>query len=119
MCRNVYSIMWKVIKKFIVGLGSKKIITPVKVTSIQPDPNSYRQAVKPDKLICTLQNENTKDITVINNLKEKTRRRAKRRFSGKIVKHRVTEKNANSIEFAFFRRSGTSPIRIRLSRPEV
>jgi len=45
-------------------------------------------------------------------LRLKTKRRALRHFRGKEVTHRVVEKSANSISFAYFRGSG-KPVSIR------
>src|SRR5512135_509837 len=64
------------------------------------------------KLVCTLTNEDSKSKAEITKIKAKTRRRAIRHFEGKEVKHRVTEKKPDSIEFAFFRRSG-KPVKVR------
>ena|SRR5271157_875469 len=68
------------------------------------------------KLVCTLTNEDAKSVETIKTLKEKTRRRALRHFAGKEVRHRVTEKKPDSIEFAFFRRS-SKPVKIRWQKP--
>jgi hypothetical protein len=64
------------------------------------------------KLICTLSNEGSRSKSQLDEIKKKTRRRAIRHFEGKEVKHRVTEKKPDSIEFAFFRRSG-NPVKVR------
>jgi len=53
----------------------------------------------------------------IDRLKRKTERRARRYFAGKEVRHRVTVKGKDSIEFSFFRRSG-KPVKIKWTRPE-
>lgn len=70
------------------------------------------------KLVCELKGEERLDADVIRKLKAKTRRRAKRHFAGKEVRHRVTKKEAGSIEFAFFRRSG-KPLSIKWRKPEA
>jgi len=101
---------------------------------IEPTPASaggpYRSepSVKPKKvhppkdelkLVCTLTNEDAKSVETIKTLKEKTRRRALRHFAGKEVRHRVTEKKPDSIEFAFFRRSGSKSVKIRWQKPTI
>ncbi len=85
-----------------VAKPSKKAVDPKPKTVEKDDP----------KLVCTLQNEDSKSVAIIKELKAKTRRRALRHFAGKEVRHRVTEKKPDSIEFSFFRRSG-KPVKIK------
>lgn len=83
------------------------------------EPSVKPKKVRPPKelkLVCTLTNEDAKSVDTIKSLKEKTRRRALRHFEGKEVRHRVTEKKTDSIEFSFFRRSG-KPVKIRWQKP--
>lgn len=49
----------------------------------------------------------------INEIKTKTKRRARRHFQGKPIRHRVVEKTPTSITFAFQRRSGGPSVTIR------
>jgi hypothetical protein len=62
--------------------------------------------------------KNARNAYDLADLKAKTKRRALRYFRGVEVKHRVVNKDANSIEFAFFRRSGTR-LQIRWRRVET
>jgi len=73
------------------------------------EPTSKPEPAKPEaekpkfKLVCTLTNEDRKTKEEIQKIKVKSRRRALRHFQGKEVKHRVTEKTPDAIEFEFFR----------------
>ena len=85
--------------------------------SAEPAPVPAVPVPKDDpKLVCTLTGEASRSLETVNKLKEKTKRRALRHFNGKEVRHRVTAKKPDSIEFAFFRRSGT-PLKIRWQKP--
>ena len=85
----------------------------------QKDAHEEIQDLQQDlKLMCTLQNESHHSLGVVDNLKEKTRRRALRHFAGKEVRHRVTEKKNDSIEFSFFRGSG-NPLKIKWQKNEA
>jgi hypothetical protein len=95
---------------------------PAKVDKAPEDPKD--EAKKPGEvipdipLVCTVTDEKGLTKTELKKLKEKTRRRALRHFAGKEVRHRVTEKKNDLIEFAFFRTSrgqGSkgAPVKIR------
>ena len=114
--------MWESVKSFFGNLmGFEKPQEPVGVPHPDgggPIVGPYRTNPVPsspmveEKLVCTLTGEATRDLTIINTIKDKTRRRAIRHFAGKEVRHRVTEKKPDSIEFKFFRRTST-PLTIR------
>jgi hypothetical protein len=63
------------------------------------------------KLICTISNGSNCFEAQLREIKKKSRGRAIRHFEGKEVKHRVTEKNSDSIEFAFFRSGNPTKVR--------
>jgi len=103
--------MWQVIKDFFSCKKPQEVSAPEVFTCAPPPVPSvpatpYRTASPMEKLICTLQGEGERDLALVNTIKEKTRRRAVRYFAGKEVRHRVTSKKPDSIEFKFFRRSG-------------
>jgi hypothetical protein len=83
--------------------------TPYRTSPIPPPP------LPEPKLVCTLQGEDGRSVEEINIIKSKTRRRAIRHFAGKVIKHRITDKKSDSIEFKFFRRSG-KPVTIRWTK---
>lgn len=82
---------------------------------IEPKPAPERPIV----VTCVTRNDEGRDKKAIETIKEKTRPRAIRYFRNlerpgaeKEVKHRVTDRSADEIEFAYFRRSG-KPMHIR------
>jgi hypothetical protein len=82
------------------------------LAKVEPEVAKPKVPKDGSKLVCTLTGEDSRSKTEIEKIKVKTRRRALRHFDGKEVRHRVTEKKADSIEFAYFRRSG-KPVKIR------
>jgi hypothetical protein len=99
----------------------------------EPDPKpSLAEKDEPEKpgeiipdlpLVCTITDTKGLSKTELKKLKEKTRRRALRHFAGKEVRHRVTEKKNDLIEFAFFRTTSGSrknaPVKIRWQKPST
>lgn len=74
---------------------------------------------RPIVVTCITRNDEGRDKKAVETVKDKTRPRAIRYFrnlerpgSEKEVKHRVTDRSENEIEFAYFRRSG-KPMHIR------
>ena len=90
---------------------------PVKAPYRDPAPEPPEAHDESLKLICTLTNEDSRSLSEIEAIKKKTRRRALRHFAGegKVIRHRVTEKSNDFVEFSFFRRSG-KPVKIRWQR---
>jgi hypothetical protein len=89
---------------------------PPKIEQPKPPPE------KPVIVTCVTRGDEGRDKKAIEVIKEKTRPRAVRYFrnldrpgSEKEVKHRVTDRTADEIEFAYFRRSG-KPMHIRWRR---
>ncbi len=103
--------------KRLFGIGQPEPTPEIIEDQVQAEPalaipEGPEKPAEEPKLLCTLSNEGSKSTEVIKALKVKTKRRALRHFAGKEVRHRVTEKKADTIEFAYFRRSG-NPVRIR------
>lgn len=101
--------------------------TPRSPVATPPEAKPYRKPaspvlVKAEDLMYNIRGDEGRDAAVIEAIKTKTKRRALRYFNGtseREVRHRVTEKKTDSIEFAFFRRSG-KPLHIRWqNKPEV
>lgn len=86
---------------------------PPKIEPPKPAPE------RPIVVTCITRNDEGRDKKAIESIKEKTRPRAIRYFRSlerpgteKEVKHRVTDRSENEIEFAYFRRTG-KPMHIR------
>jgi hypothetical protein len=93
--------LWKTVAKavrdfFVVPAVSEDKKTPYR-TPVPSDPKAEL------KLVCTLTNDTNQSVASVDKVKEKSRRRALRHFRGEEVKHRVTEKTPDFIEFEFFR----------------
>jgi hypothetical protein len=110
--------------------GDVEIPPPPRVPA---DAAPYRKAAEPPPaptmtvhgdLKCEVEGNTTEarfSADGIDRIKVKTERRARRHFGGtssKEIRHRVTEKNADSITFAYFRRSG-KPLKVRWTRASV
>ncbi len=90
-------------------------VTPPESTEVAspPDSSPYRKSEEP--VLVSFTGTEGRDETIIESIKEKTKRRAKRYFEGKEVKHRVHSKKDDSIAFRYFRGSG-KPVEIEWAR---
>jgi hypothetical protein len=113
--------LWKKIVDWINGKPQETTPAPAvkKAPYRSPEPVAKAAPVSAPaddepKLTCTLTNEDSRSLSEINRIKEKTKRRALRHFAkkGRDIHHRVAGKNTDFIEFKYFRRSGT-PVTIR------
>jgi hypothetical protein len=96
---------------------------PEAKTEDKDEPEKPGEVIPEIPLVCTVTDTKGLTDTELGKLKEKTRRRALRHFAGKEVRHRVTEKKNDLIEFAFFRTSSGSrrnaPVKIRWQKPSI
>lgn len=104
--------MWKALGK----LFGKK--TPALTTAlVKADPPPREPYREPDRevpidLMWNIQDDGARAESIREEIRTKTRRRAARYFAGKAVRHRVTDRKPDSIEFSYFRGSG-KPLKIR------
>ena len=124
---------WKTILheagKIVAKFRSKQEAPPTPATPYRKPEPVEDELEKPGEviieipLVCTVTDTKGLSEIELGKLKDKTRRRALRHFAGKEIRHRVTEKKNDLIEFAFFRSSSGSrknaPVKIRWQKPST
>lgn len=91
---------------------------PEQAAQPEPPKGPYRdppEAGKDLPFTFKVRGEDGRDPDVVNRCVQKAERRARRFFRGKEVRHRVTKREGDAIEFAFFRRSGRT-LHVRVTR---
>jgi hypothetical protein len=100
-----WSAFWKklVFGKAKPALAPTPTSTALAVVEPKPPPGAPYRAVLEPVLMYNMQGGEDLDYFLLQEFKEKSRRRARRYFEGKEVKHRVTHRSRDVIEFEFNR----------------